>query len=176
MFNVRQITQIALFALFVFGVTACASPTPTAVPPTAVPATKPPATIAPPTATTAPTAAPVATKVPTSAAERFDTMSLTELVAAPKAEGSVVAYAFTSRTATVEKEFEKAYPGIDMVPTDISLTEMIARIKAGQQVGIFKADVAYISDPPVVFGELVQKGMLQKYVPPAFANRVPAEF
>ncbi|MCI0476530.1 MAG: ABC transporter substrate-binding protein [Anaerolineales bacterium] len=103
-------------------------------------------------------------------------MSLTELVAAAKAEGSVVVYAFTSRIATVEKEFEKAYPGIDLVPTDMSSTEMIARIKAEQQANIFKADVAYISDPPVVFGELVQKGMLEKFMPSAFASRVPAEF
>ncbi len=109
-------------------------------------------------------------------ANKYDSMNLPALIAAAKSEKSVTVYSFTSRIARVEKDFELAYPGIDMIPFDISSTEQIARIKAEQQAGIFKVDVAYISDPPVVLGELVQKEFLERYIPPAFAARIPAQF
>jgi iron(III) transport system substrate-binding protein len=101
---------------------------------------------------------------------------LDALVAAAKQEGQVVVYSFTSRIARVEEAFEAAYPGIDLVGVDISSTEQIVRIKAEQQAGTPGADVAYISDAPVVFGELVSDGLLTAYVPPQFADRVPAEY
>ncbi|RMF05032.1 MAG: ABC transporter substrate-binding protein, partial [Chloroflexi bacterium] len=101
---------------------------------------------------------------------------LDALIAAAEAEGSVVAYSFTSRIAKVEKAFEEAYPNIDLVGFDISSTEQIARIKSEQEAGAHEADIAYISDAPVVFGELVQTGILQPFVPPQFADRVPAEY
>lgn len=110
---------------------------------------------------------------PTDSLDRMDRQAL---VAAARAEGSVVVYSFTSRIAAVERAFEAAYPGIDMVGFDISSTEQIARIRAEQQAGIFRVDVAYISDAPVVFGELVRRGLLEPYVPPDFANRIPAQY
>jgi iron(III) transport system substrate-binding protein len=61
-------------------------------------------------------------------------------------------------------------------PLIISSTEQIARIISEQDAGIFEVDVAYISDSPVVFGDLVQGGYLEAFVPPQFAERVPAEF
>ena len=38
-----------------------------------------------------------------------------------------------------------------------------------------EADVARISDAPVVIGELIQDGILERYVPPQFVDRVPPE-
>lgn len=101
---------------------------------------------------------------------------LEALIAAAEAEGTVVAYSFTSRIAKVETAFEEAYPNIDLVGFDISSTEQIARIQSEQEAGVNEVDVAYISDAPVVFGELVQSGILQPFVPPQFADRVPVEF
>lgn len=101
---------------------------------------------------------------------------LAALIAAAEAEGTVVVYSFTSRIARVETAFEEAYPNIDLVGFDISSTEQIARIQSEQEAGVNEVDVAYISDAPVVFGELVQSGILQPFVPPQFADRVPAEF
>ena len=101
---------------------------------------------------------------------------LEALIAAAEAEGTVMAYSFTSRIAKVEKAFEEAYPNIDLVGFDISSTEQIARIKSEQEAGAHEADIAYVSDAPVVFGELVQAGILEPFVPPQFADRVPAEF
>lgn len=97
------------------------------------------------------------------------------LVAAAEEEGQVVVYAFTSRIAGVEEAFEAAYPGIDLVGLDISSTEMIARLQAENAAGRAEADVAYISDAPVVIGELIADGILERYVPPRFAESLPTE-
>lgn len=101
---------------------------------------------------------------------------LDALTAAAQEEGEVVVYSFTSRIADVEAAFEAQYPGIDLVGLDISSTEQIARIQAEQEAGQTEVDVAYISDAPVVIGELLQAGYLERYVPPQFAERVPLEF
>ena len=105
-----------------------------------------------------------------------DDMSLEELVAAAKAEGEVTVYSFTSRVFKVEAAFEAAYPDIDLIPFDISSTEQIARIKAEQEAGVHTVDVAYLSDAPVVFTDLVQEGLLHQYMPPGFADVIPAVF
>jgi iron(III) transport system substrate-binding protein len=88
----------------------------------------------------------------------------------------VTVYSFTSRIASVEEAFEAAYPEIDLVGLDISSTEQIERIKAEAQAGAAGADVAYISDAPVVLDELVSEGLLEQFVPPQFADRVPPEY
>ena len=101
---------------------------------------------------------------------------LDALIAAATEEGEVTVYSFTSRIARVEEAFEAQYPDIDLVGLDISSTEQIARIQAEQEAGVAEADVAYISDAPVVYGELVQEGILEAYVPPEFTDRIPAEY
>lgn len=105
-----------------------------------------------------------------------DGTDLSALVTAAEDEGQVVVYSFTSRIARVEAAFEAAYPEIDLVGFDISSTEQIARLQAEHQAGNVQVDVAYISDAPVVFGELVRGGVLQRYVPPQFEQRVPDRF
>jgi iron(III) transport system substrate-binding protein len=106
----------------------------------------------------------------------LDTMSLEELVAAAEEEGEVVVYSFTSRIEAVEEAFEAEYPNIDLIGSDMSSTEQIARLKAEADAGATEADVAYISDAPVVFGDLVQSGILQRYVPEEFRESVPGEY
>ncbi|MCG8362095.1 MAG: extracellular solute-binding protein [Pseudanabaenales cyanobacterium] len=101
---------------------------------------------------------------------------LDALIAAAESEGKVVIYSFTSRIAKIETAFEAAYPKIDLVGFDISSTEQIARLKSEQVAGAQEVDVAYLSDAPVVFGELVKTGILQKYTPPQFTDRVPDQF
>lgn len=109
------------------------------------------------------------------AAQDLDRLTQAELVAKAEAEGKVVVYSFTSRIARIEKAFEAKYPKIDLVPFDINSTQQIARLKAEAAAKVSNADVAYISDLPVVFEELVKPGILARYVPEAFANRVPAD-
>jgi iron(III) transport system substrate-binding protein len=108
-------------------------------------------------------------------AQDLDRLSHDELVKRAQAEGKVVVYSFTSRIARVEKAFEAKYPGIDVVAFDINSTQQIARLKAEHAAKVGNADVAYISDIPVVVEELVKPGILSRYVPAAFASRVPAD-
>nr|WP_312794573.1 ABC transporter substrate-binding protein [Tianweitania sp.] len=103
-------------------------------------------------------------------APELDAMSAEELLPLAKAEGTVTVYAFTSRIAAVEKAFEAAYPGIDMVSHDMSSTEQITRLKAEASAGIASADVVYISDAPVVFKDLLEPGLITRYVPPRVAS------
>ena len=106
-------------------------------------------------------------------AQDLSTASTADLAPLAQAEGQVVVYAFTSRIGRVEAAFEAAYPGIDMVSYDMSSTEQIARIKAEAAAGLPGADVIYISDAPVVMTELLAVGLVEGYVPPRMADRVP---
>ncbi|HEX7350274.1 ABC transporter substrate-binding protein [Brachybacterium sp.] len=109
-------------------------------------------------------------------AAELDALSHEELVARAEEEGEVTVYSFTSRIAQVEEEFEKAYPGIDLIGHDISATEQITRLAAEAEAGTPSADVAYISDAPVVLTELLETGVLTGYVPERVAEVVPEEF
>jgi iron(III) transport system substrate-binding protein len=109
------------------------------------------------------------------APQNLDTLSQAELVARAEAEGKVVIYSFTSRIARIEKAFEAKYPKIDLVPFDINSTQQIARLKSEAAAKIGNADVAYISDLPVVYEDLVKTGILARYLPAQFAAKVPAD-
>ncbi len=109
-------------------------------------------------------------------AQNLDQLSHEELVKRAEAEGKVVVYSFTSRIANIKKSFEAKYPKIQVTAFDINSTQMIARLKSEATAGIGNADVAYISDIPMVIEDLIKPGILAKYVPPAFASKVPAEF
>lgn len=107
---------------------------------------------------------------------RLDSFSSAQLYEEAKKEGKVVVYSFTSRIARVKTAFEAAYPGITLTAVDINSTQQIARIKAEQAARNYSVDVAYISDAPVVFGDLIAKGMLQKYIPPSMENKLAPQF
>lgn len=109
------------------------------------------------------------------AADVLSGEDLDALIAAAEAEGEVVVYSFTSRIFRVEEAFEAVYPGVDLIPFDLSSTEQIARIRA-EAGGGGQADVAYISDAPVVLTELVADGLLEPFVPPRVADRLPAQY
>ncbi|MGO1510757.1 MAG: ABC transporter substrate-binding protein [Actinomycetaceae bacterium] len=106
----------------------------------------------------------------------LDGLTHDELVAAATEEGEVVVYSFTSRIAAIEEAFEAEYPGIDLVANDISSTEQVARLAAEDSAGSATADVAYISDGPVVLQDLVEPGILTAYVPPRVADALPEEY
>ncbi|OZC58584.1 iron ABC transporter substrate-binding protein [Rhodococcus sp. RS1C4] len=103
-------------------------------------------------------------------------MSQDELISAAQEEGSVSVYAFTSRIASIEESFEAAYPGIDVVATDISSTELITRLASEHRAGSATADVAYVSDAPVVVTELLADGVLLPYVPGRVTDALAEEF
>lgn len=110
------------------------------------------------------------------AAPDYDALSVDELAAAAAAEGQVVVYSFTSRIFDVETTFEAAYPDVDLVPFDISSTEQVTRIASEEGAGVRNADVAYLSDAPVVLEDLVGPEYLTGYVPPSFESRIPSQY
>lgn len=106
----------------------------------------------------------------------LDDASHEELLEVAMEEGEVTVYSFTSRIASIEEAFEAEYPGIDLVGHDISSSEQITRLRSEAQSGSPSADVAYISDAPVVITELLSDGVLQNYVPPRVEGSVPEEY
>jgi iron(III) transport system substrate-binding protein len=113
---------------------------------------------------------------PAGAGVDYPSLSHEELVELATAEGEVSVYAFTSRIASIEEAFEAEYPDIDVVATDISSTELIARLAGEHAAGSTTADVAYLSDAPVVVTELIAEGVLEGYVPPRVADSLPEEY
>ncbi|RGE19383.1 ABC transporter substrate-binding protein [Leucobacter sp. wl10] len=106
----------------------------------------------------------------------WNALSQEELVQRATEEGQVVVYSFTSRIAAIEKSFEKKYPGIDLVASDISSSELITRLASENAAGSATADVAYVSDAPVVVTELLAGGVLEPYVPPRVADALPDQY
>ncbi|MDX0487739.1 extracellular solute-binding protein [Sinorhizobium medicae] len=109
-------------------------------------------------------------------AQDVDTLSPEALRTLAQKEGKVTVYSFTSRIARVEKAFEEAYPGIDLIGFDMSSTEMITRLRTEAAAGITNADVVYVSDAPVVLSELLETGLLKNYVPPRIADKLDTAF
>ncbi|MGO1839124.1 MAG: ABC transporter substrate-binding protein [Candidatus Microbacterium stercoravium] len=106
----------------------------------------------------------------------WDALSHEELVEMATEEGEVSAYAFTSRIAAIEESFEAEYPDIDVVASDISSSELITRLATEHTAGSATADVAYVSDAPVVVTELLADGVLLPYVPSRVSDALPTEF
>ena len=109
-------------------------------------------------------------------AQDLNSMTAEQLLPLAKEEGQVNVYAFTSRIARVETAFEAAYPGIDVIASDMSSTEQITRLKAEAGADVVNADVVYISDVPVVLPELLEAGIIEPYVPPRVADRLDDAF
>lgn len=89
-------------------------------------------------------------------------------VEAPAPE-RIVVYSFTSRIKIVEKAFEAANPGTDLVAVDLSSSRAIARLVAEQDAGQARVDVLYLADAPVVIGRLLAERRIETYVPPRLA-------
>jgi len=106
----------------------------------------------------------------------LDSATHEELVELANEEGEVTVYSFTSRIAQVEEAFEAEYPDIDLIGHDISSSEQITRLQSESQAGTPSADVAYVSDAPVVITELLESGVLTNYVPERVAETVPEEY
>jgi iron(III) transport system substrate-binding protein len=109
-------------------------------------------------------------------AQDLDTMTPAELLPLAQAEGSVTVFSLSSRIARVEKAFEEAYPGIDLIGVDLSSAKQIARVVAEQQAGVHAVDVLYMADSPVAIRDLLGPGRVQTYVPPRVAAQLDDAF
>lgn len=109
-------------------------------------------------------------------AQDLDQMTPEQLHEQAKAEGTVTVFSLSSRIARVEKAFETAYPGVDMVGIDLSSAKQIARVTAEQQAGVHAVDVLYLADAPVVLRDLLGPGRIHTYVPPRVAGQIEDRF
>lgn len=111
--------------------------------------------------------------LPTAAmAADLDSMTPEQLLPLAQKEGSVTVFSLSSRIAKIEKAFEEAYPGVDLIGLDMSSTKQIARLEAEQQAGVHAVDVLYIADTPVVFSKLLEAKRIVNYVPPRVAAQI----
>jgi iron(III) transport system substrate-binding protein len=109
-------------------------------------------------------------------AQDLDAMTPEELLPLAQAEGKVTVFSLSSRIARVEKAFEEAYPGIDLIGVDLSSAKQIARIVAEQDAGINAVDVLFLADTPVAVRELLAPGRMHTYVPPRVAAQLEEQF
>lgn len=105
-------------------------------------------------------------------ADDLDGLKPEQLLPLAQKEGSVTVFSLSSRIAKIEKAFEEAYPGIDLIGLDMSSTKQIARVEAEQQAGVNAVDVLYIADTPVVFDKLLEEKRVVNYVPPRIAGEL----
>ena len=105
-------------------------------------------------------------------ADDLDGLTPEQLLPLAQKEGSVTVFSLSSRIAKIEKAFEEAYPGIDLIGLDMSSTKQIARVEAEQQAGVNAVDVLYIADTPVVFDKLLEEKRVVNYVPPRIAGEL----
>ncbi len=102
-------------------------------------------------------------------------MTHDELVAAAKAEGTVVVYSITSRIAKAAKTFTEKY-GIQVEATNLKDFELVEKISKEGQTGAVGADFVICQDGGRVMGELLNQDYLYNYVPPTMKDVIPAEF
>jgi len=89
-----------------------------------------------------------------------------QIIAAAKAEGTVVVYSTTSRITDAAKMFEAKY-GIKVESHRLSEVEVIARLSQEAAAGVVGADLAILEDYPSMKMLLIDQGVLFNYTPPA---------
>lgn len=97
-----------------------------------------------------------------------------DLVPQAQKEGKVVVYSITSRVANAAAGFEKKY-GIKVEASDLKDFELIDKISTEGRAQAAGADCVICQDSGRVWGELLQTGYLQNYVPADMASAIPAE-
>lgn len=114
-------------------------------------------------------------ELPAPAEVPADEMTHEELVEAAKAEGKVVVYACTSRISKAAEAFTAKY-GIEVEATNLKDFELIEKVSKEGASGSVGADFVLAQDGGRVFGELIEQGYLENYVPPSMADIVPQKY
>ncbi len=116
-----------------------------------------------------------ATATPAAQPAQEKPMTHDELVAAAKAEGTVVVYSVTSRIANAAKAFTAKY-GIQVEATNLKDFELVEKISKEGSTGATGADFVLAQDGGRVMGELINQNYLYNYVPPTMKDVIPVEF
>lgn len=97
-----------------------------------------------------------------------------DLVPAAKKEGKVVVYSITSRISKAAQGFEKKY-GIKVEASNLKDFELIDKISTEVKAKANGADFVVCQDSGRIWGELLQTGYLENYVPADLKSVLPKE-
>lgn len=95
-----------------------------------------------------------------------------ELIAAAKAEGSVVAYWMSSRIAKAGEGFEAKY-GIKVLGTKMTDAESTEKVVREVESGNVQADIIGYDDGPRLVTEMIPGSYVENYVPEDLAAMIP---
>ena len=98
-----------------------------------------------------------------------------KLIPEAKKEGKVVVYSITARISKAAKKFEEKY-GIQVEASNLKDFELIDKISTEAKAKAVGADFVICQDSGRVWGELLQTGYLQNYVPAAFSEKIPKAY
>jgi len=102
-------------------------------------------------------------------------MTRDELIAAAKAEGTVVVYSTTSRISNAAAAFEKLY-GIKVEHSNLNDGALVQKVSTEVGGRIAGADFVISQDSGRVFGQLLATNYLVNYVPPSLKNVIPKQY
>lgn len=97
-----------------------------------------------------------------------------DLIPLAKKEGKVVVYSITSRISKAAAGFEKKY-GIKVESSNLKDFELIDKISTEVKANAAGADFVICQDSGRVWGELLQTGYLENYVPEDLKADIPKE-
>jgi iron(III) transport system substrate-binding protein len=110
-----------------------------------------------------------------SASDVEDGSDMDALVAAAQEEGELVAYWHSSRIEKAGAAFEEEY-GIKVTGTKQTDSETTERVIREVESGNVLGDVIGYDDGARLANDLIPNGFIENYVPPAYADEIPAEF
>ena len=93
------------------------------------------------------------------------------LIPEAKKEGKVVVYSISGRISKAAKSFEKKY-GIKVQASNLKDFELIDKITAEAKAKAEGADMVLCQDSGRVWGELIQPGYLENYVPEELKSKI----
>ena len=107
--------------------------------------------------------------------DALDGSDMDALIAAAQAEGELTAYWHSSRIEKAGAAFEAKY-GIKVTGTKQTDSETTERVVREVESGNVLADIIGYDDGARLANDLIPNNIIENYVPPAFADKIPAEF
>lgn len=100
---------------------------------------------------------------------------LDALIAAAKAEPPITVYDSTSKIKAMAEAFTATY-GVAATGRKVSGDDQVELLLREAQAGAITGDVVLLSDAPAGVLELIPQGVLQSWLPPDLADKIPAQF
>ena len=99
--------------------------------------------------------------------DEYSEMTMDELYAKAKEEGGEInVYATSSKMLKNEESFEEAFPGLDLVVSDLDNDEVFEKVKLENETGNITGDVMQVKDSAGdIFYGLYDEGIVEMYYP-----------